>query len=83
MNKITDLRIGMECRVWGYTSELNFHCQNVKKRIVTTIKITGISTKTYGVNESGAYEEIVILFSDGRELAYKEACELFNNQPEF
>ena len=67
MSKITDLRIGMECRVYG----------------LSKIKITGISTKTYGVNESGAYEEIVILFSDGRELTYKEACELFNNQPEF
>ena len=82
MNKITDLRIGMECQA---------HCiavtyvgdMPVKVWQKSTIKITGISTKTYGVNASGAYEEVVILFSDGRELAYKEACELFNNQPEF
>ena len=82
MNKITDLRIGMECRVRcigiNYIGSLP-----ATVRRVSTIKITGISTKTYGVNASGAYEEVVILFSDGRELAYKEACELFNNQPEF
>ena len=82
MNKITDLRIGMECRVFiietTYVGRMP-----TRKRRTSTIKITGISTKTYGVNASGAYEEVVILFDDGRELAYKEACELFNNQPEF
>ena len=81
MNKITDLRIGMECQ--AICLQTNYvGCMAVKTGVLSTIKITGISTKAYGVNESGAYEEVVILFSDGRELAYKEACELFNNQPE-
>ena len=82
MNKITDLRIGMECRA-RCVRITDVEGMPVKVRATSTIKITGISTKTYGVNASGAYEEVVIVFDDGRELSYKEACELFNNQPEF
>jgi len=73
MSKITDLRIGMECRA-RCVRITDVRGMRVKVRVVSTIKITGISNKTYGVNESGSYEEIVILFDDGRELTYEEAC---------